>query len=107
MAITVLSKTQPRPVSAGQEGCFEQMFSCEWSTTDVTGTVPVGMTKVLRMKDVVLLEEPSEGETIYHSGTVNDDGSLVLSTGALLNLGRISFDPTSGLKFSFAIEGYI
>lgn len=106
MAITVLRKSSPRPVPGGQEGTYEQIFNCAWSTTDVTGTIPSGLRKVVFMGPPMYLQEPAEGETIYHAGSVNADGSIVLASGDVILMGRVSFAPTSGLKFSIRIEGY-
>lgn len=107
MAITVLSKTAPRPVNAGQEGFSEQSYTCRFTSTDTAGTVPSGLRKVKRIKSISILQECSEGETIYYAGTLNTDGSIVLATGDLISFGRVSMGPTSGLTFSFEIEGYV
>lgn len=49
MAITILtppSMRVPTPVPGGQAGLKRQLLACKWSTTDLTGTVPVLLTKV-------------------------------------------------------------
>jgi hypothetical protein len=107
MAITVLSKTSPRPVPGGQEGVQEQWFTCAWSTSDTTGTVPSGMRKVLRIKGFAILTSTGiANDVLLFGGTVNGDGSLALDTGQVLTLGRPA-GTTSACKFSFGIEGYV
>lgn len=107
MAISVLSKTAPYPVNGGQAGFYQQDFTCAWSTTDITGTVPSGLRKVLRSTAPALLQIVGDDETIYFSNTLNGDGSLVLGTGQTISFGRTGFSPTSGLVFSFSLKGYI
>lgn len=104
--INVLSKTTPRPINGGQQGAFEQCFTCSWTTGSTTGTVPVGMKKVLRIKGFVVMNASAiANDLVAFAGTVNGDGSLLLDTGDTISLMRPA-GTTSGCKFSFVIEGY-
>ncbi len=106
MAITVLSKTSPRPVPGGQEGCYQQWFTCVWSTTDATGTIPSGMKKVLRMIGANILTSTAVAADLpIFAGTVNGDGSLALGTGDTISLARPA-GTTSACKFTVGFEGY-
>ncbi len=106
MAISVISKTSPRPVTGGQEGAYEQCFTCAWSTTDRTGTLPVGLRKVLRINGFTVLSASAiANDLVAFAGTVNADGSLLLGTGQTLSLMRPA-GTTSACKFSLVIEGY-
>ncbi len=107
MAITVLRKTSPRPVPGGLEGTFEQRFTCAFSTTDLTGTIPSGMKKVIAMGAPAFLQAAASDEVIHYDGTVNAEGSFVLATGDLITLTRVCMGPTSGLKFCITFEGYV
>lgn len=91
----------------GQEGAFEQWFTCAWSTTDTTGTIPSGLRKVLRMKGPAILSSTGAATDLpIFGGTVNGDGSLALSTGDAFPVAR-PVGTTSACKFSFGIEGYV
>jgi hypothetical protein len=107
MAISILSKTRAYPVPAGGEGFYKQTIVCAWTTTDITGTVPVQLRKVQRYRFNGYLQEPADDETTFLTSAKNGDGSIVLDTGQVLTFGRDSFNPTSGIKFSFDIEGYV
>lgn len=107
MAITVLRKSSPYHVDGGQSGNMQQDFVCQWTSTDITGTVPSGMRKVRFVFAPAILQTIGDDEHIYFTNTLNGDGSMVLGTGEVLNLGRTGFSPTSGLVFSFAIKGFV
>lgn len=107
MAISVLSKTPPLPLAGGQQGMFIQYFNCAFSTTDLTGTVPSGMRKVLYRSGFAFLDEAGTDEVINYANTNNADGSPVLGTGQTLSINRGAISPLSGLKFSFHILGYV
>lgn len=80
---------------------------CQWSTTDITGTVPSGMRKVKVAGGFGILQVVGDDEQIYYSNTLSGDGSLVLGTGGTLSLGRTGLSPTSGMVFTFTIKGYV
>ncbi len=107
MAISVLSKTAPTPFMGGQQGMFIQFFNCAFSTTDLTGTVPSGLRKVLYRSGFAFLDEAGPDEVINYGNTNNGDGSPVLGTGQTLALTRGAISPLTGLKFSFFIVGYV
>lgn len=107
MAITVLNKSSPFPVPAGQQGFFQQDFTCQWTGTDITGTVPSGLRKVKRVTAPAIMQTVGDDEQINFTNTLNADGSLVLGTGETVSLSRTGFSPTSGLVFSFSIKGYV
>lgn len=107
MSISVLSKTPPLPFNGGQQGMFVQFFNCAFSTTDLTGTVPSGLRKVLYRSAFSLLDEAGSDEVITYANTNNGDGSPTLGTGQTISISRGAFAPTSGLKFGFALYGYI
>ena len=107
MAITILSKSPPLPVVGGQQGMFVQFFNCAFSTTDLTGTVPVGMRKVLYRSGFAFLDDAGTDEVINYSNTNNADGSPVLGTGQTLTISRGAISPLTGLKFGFHIYGYV
>ncbi len=107
MAISVLSKTSPAPFMGGQAGMFIQFFNCAFSTTDLTGTVPSGMRKVLYRSDFSFLDEGGSDEVIAYANTNNTDGTPVLGTGQTLSISRGAMAPTSALKFGFFIVGYV
>jgi cold shock CspA family protein len=107
MAITVLSKSSPTPQPGGQQGVCTQKYVCSWTTTDTTGTVPSGMRKVLFVDGFTFLQEVASDEEMFVSSTINGDGSVTLDTGQVITFGRIGMQVTSGLKFSFTIEGYV
>ncbi len=107
MAITVLSKTVPYQVQSGQQGFFRQTFTCAWSTTDTTGTIPSGMKKVLRYVGCgILTASAIANDQVNVANTLNADGSLVLGTGATISLERPA-GTTSACKFTVTFEGYI
>lgn len=106
MAISVLSKTPPLPVAGGQQGMFIQYFNCAFSTTDLTGTVPSGLRKVIFRSAFSFLQEAGSDEVINWNNTNNDDGSAVLGTGETLAISRGAMAPTSALKFGFFVLGY-
>lgn len=107
MAISVLSKTPPLPYAGGQLGMYVQHFTCAFSTTDLTGTVPVGMRKVLYRSAFAFLDNAGTDEVINYGNTNNGDGSPVLGTGQTLTIDRGAIAPLTGLKFGFSIFGYI
>lgn len=106
MAISVLFKTPPLPVPGGQQGLFVQYFSCAFSTTDLTGTVPSGLRKVVWRSGFGFLDNAGTDEVINWGNTNNADGSPVLGTGPTLTIDRGAIAPLTGLKFSFSILGY-
>ncbi len=106
MAITVLSKTPPFPVAAGQQGFYRQSFTCAWSTSDTSGTIPSGMKKVLRYVGFTILTSTGiANDVVIFAGTVNGDGSLVLGSGDTISLARPA-GTTSGCQFTVTFEGY-
>jgi hypothetical protein len=106
MAISVISKTTPYPVSAGQEGFYRQTLTCAWSTTDTTGTIPVGLGKVLRYTGFTILNASAiANDVVAFAGTVNADGSLLLGAGNVISLMRPA-GTTSACKFTVTFEGY-
>lgn len=108
MAISVLSKSSPLPFTGGNtEGMFIQFFNCAFSTTDLTGTVPSGMRKVLYRSAFSFLQEAGVDESINWNNTNNTDGSAVLGTGETLSISRGGIAPTSALKFGFFVLGYV
>ncbi len=107
MAITVLSKTPPFHVDAGQQGFFQQDFVCQWSTTDITGTVPCQLRQVKRTTAPAMMQTVDDDEQIFFTNTLSGDGSLVLGTGGTVSFGRTGVSPTSGLVFSFSIKGFV
>lgn len=107
MAISVLSKTAPMPVAGGQAGMYVQYFNCAFSTTDLDGTVPSGLRKVLYRSAFSILDEAASDEVINYANTNAVDGSPVLGTGDTLSISRGALAPTSGLKFGFFILGYV
>lgn len=107
MAITVLSKTQPIPLDGGQQGMYQQFFNCAFSTTDLSGTVPSGIRKVVYRSAFSFLSEGGVDEAIHWNNSNNTDGSAVLATGELLSISRGAMAPTSALKFGFFIVGFI
>lgn len=107
MAISVLSKTPPLPLPGGQQGMYIQFFNCAFSTTDLSGTVPSGMRKVLYRSAFSFLDEAGSDESINYANTNNSDGSPVLGTGQTISISRGAMAPTSALKFGFFILGYV
>ncbi len=106
MAISVLSKTAPRPLLGGQEGAYEQTIYCAWSTSDTTGTVPIGLAKRVFYKGFTVLNASAiANDLVAFAGTVNADGTLVLGTGGTVSLMRPA-GTTSACKFSVTFEGY-
>lgn len=104
MAISVLSKTTPTQIG---DNLVIQFFNCAFSTTDLTGTVPSGMRKVLFRSAFSFLDETSSDEVINWANANNADGSAILATGEKLSISRGAMSPTSALKFGFFILGYV
>lgn len=107
MAISVLKKSAPAPFIGGQSGMFIQFFNCAFSTTDLTGTIPSGMRKVLFRSAFAFLDNAGTDEVINWGNTNNPDGTPVLGTGETLEIDRGAISPLSGLKFSFFIVGFV
>ena len=107
MAISVLKKSEPAPFIGGQQGMFIQFFTCAFSTTDLTGTIPSGMRKVLFRGSFAFLDNASTDEVINWGNTNNADGTPVLGSGQTLTIDRGAVSPLSGLKFSTFIIGYV
>lgn len=108
MAISVLKKTSPLPYNGGNaEGLYVQHFNCAFSTTDLTGTVPIGLRKVLYRSAPAPLDDGGSDELLSYSNTNNADGTPVLGTGPTLTISRGALAPLTGLKFSFFILGYV
>lgn len=108
MAISVLKKSSPLPFNGGNsEGMFIQFFNCAFSTTDLTGTVPSGMRKVLFRSAFAVLEEAGFDEVITYNNTNAADGTPTLGTGQTIAISRGAVAPTSGLKFGFFILGLV
>jgi hypothetical protein len=107
MAISVLSKTEPAPFNGGQQGMYVQFFTYAFSTTDLTGTVPVGLRKVKFRSAFAFLDNASTDEVINYGNTNNTDGTPVLGAGPTLTIDRGAVSPLTGLKFSFFILGYV
>lgn len=106
MAILVISKTPPYPVNAGQQGFYRQTFTCAWSTSDTTGTIPSGLKKVLRYTGFTVLNSSAiANDLVAFAGTVNSDGSLALGSGDTISLMRPA-GTTSACKFTVTFEGY-
>lgn len=107
MAITILTPASlrvSRPVDGGQAGLRQQILACAWSTTDLTGTIPVQLTKVTNVVVVPAGTANSPTITDYQgralSASVSATSDFTFRMPRTGTITGVSFDTSASISAS-------